>query len=456
MQPITAAISLLISLLLLSFSLANGQSKPVRQRQKTSQPALARKACLPAQITASKTVLCTGETIDLRSNILPSYRYRWFKDGAVIVGETTYLLTIDMPGMYKLEVTNTADVNCVQTDEIVIRQSPLKKISILPLTQQVACEGSSLVAAIDAGTATPTTASLTYTWQRNGFALPGGGPTLLAGVPGVYTAFVLDADCAVSSAPVEVFATPKPTFSTVQPLCNGVDPVTLSVTPAGGIFSGKGVQNGRFSPQLAGGGQHTITYSVTSTQGCPASVDQTIQVIDVPQPDLGPNQTIIVGSRVVLQGPVGPNLAYTWDPITSLLIDGSTMGGGGSRINLPQVTAKPNVTTTYHLTVSADSECPRSSSVTITVLPGLFYPSAFTPNGDGQNDVWAILGAEAFPLCSVRIYNRWGELIMSQSPYAHPWDGRVRGERVALGPYRYVISPAPFLPDRTGTLTVLD
>ena len=456
MNRLAIRIFLSISSLLLFVGLVNGQHKTADKRAKNNRAALARTVCLPAQITASKTLLCANESSELRSNILPTYRYRWFKDGAVIVGETTYLLTINTPGTYRLEVTNTADLNCVQTSDVVIGQSSLRNLSILPIKGQVACEGSLLVAAIDAGTANPASSGLTYNWQRNGFTIPGNSPTLRANVPGIYTTFVLDANCAVSSGPVEVFPTPKPVFPAVPPICaNATEQVTLSATPANGIFSGKETQNGQFKPKLAGSGQHTLTYSVTSAQGCPAQIDQTIRVIDVPQPDLGPNQTIIAGTRVVLQGPPGPALSYIWDPISGLLTDPAAPTGS-NRLNLPRVVAQPDATTTYRLTVSEDSQCPLSSSMTITVLPGLFFSSAFTPNGDGTNDVWVIRGAEAFPLCSVRIYNRWGELIVDQSPYDQPWDGRVRGERVAPGPYRYVISPAPFLPDRAGTLMVLE
>ncbi|RYF62504.1 MAG: gliding motility-associated C-terminal domain-containing protein, partial [Cytophagaceae bacterium] len=296
---------------------------------------------------------------------------------------------------------------------------------------------------------------LAYNWQLNGFSLPGNGPTIRTDQPGNYTVFVLDGDCEASAGPIEVFPKPKPLFPAIPAVCAGsVDALTLTATPSGGTFSGNGVQNGQFLPKLAGAGQHTVTYSVTSTKGCQADVSQPIQVISVPQPDLGANQTIIVGTQVALQGPAGPTLSYTWDPIAGILTNGVVDTGG--RLNMPRVTVQPEATTTYRLTVSEGGQCPLSSSVVITVLPGLFFPSAFTPNGDGQNDVWTIFGIEAFPLCSVRIYNRWGELILSESPYSQPWDGRVRGERVAPGPYRYVISPAPFLPERSGTLTVLE
>lgn len=309
-MPITHK-SLFVCLLFLFTSTVYGQ-RQARSRTPHVVKMAALKACLPAQITVSKTVLCVGESLDLRSNILPAYRYRWFKDGAVLVGESSYLLSITAPGTYKLEVTNTAVAGCVQTDVVVIRQSTLKKITLLPLTQGAACEGGSLVAAIDAGTTDPASANLVYNWQRNGFSLPGNGPTIRTDQPGNYTVFVLDGDCEANAGPIEVFPKPKPVFPAIPVVCaSSVDALTLTATPLGGTFSGDGVQNGQFVPRLAGAGQHTVTYSVTSTKGCQADVSQPVQVISVPQPDLGANQTIIVGTQVTLQGPARPALTYT-------------------------------------------------------------------------------------------------------------------------------------------------
>jgi gliding motility-associated-like protein len=76
----------------------------------------------------------------------------------------------------------------------------------------------------------------------------------------------------------------------------------------------------------------------------------------------------------------------------------------------------------------------------------LVVPSAFTPDGDGDNDVWEIVGLDAkFPLNQVRVFNRWGELIFTsrEGDYSSsPWNGTYGGKALPNGSYYYVIEKA--------------
>ncbi len=69
-------------------------------------------------------------------------------------------------------------------------------------------------------------------------------------------------------------------ISPVNPLCIDAVPVSLSATPAGGTWSGNGVNNGTFDPSNAGSGNHTITYSIGGN--CPVSKSITITVNPLP------------------------------------------------------------------------------------------------------------------------------------------------------------------------------
>jgi gliding motility-associated-like protein len=67
-------------------------------------------------------------------------------------------------------------------------------------------------------------------------------------------------------------------------------------------------------------------------------------------------------------------------------------------------------------------------------------PTAFTPNGDGINDVWEIPNlSENFPDCVVRIFNRWGNLLFESTGYHNPWDGTYNGEPMPVASYYYII-----------------
>ncbi len=56
-------------------------------------------------------------------------------------------------------------------------------------------------------------------------------------------------------------------------------------------------------------------------------------------------------------------------------------------------------------------------------LDDIDVPTGFTPNGDGKNDVFLILGLEDYPDNTLLIYNRWGNKVFEQSPYLNEWKG---------------------------------
>jgi gliding motility-associated-like protein len=63
-------------------------------------------------------------------------------------------------------------------------------------------------------------------------------------------------------------------------------------------------------------------------------------------------------------------------------------------------------------------KCPESA---------IFFPNAFTPNGDGLNDSWSPI---PFKITEIRwmVYNRWGEKVYETNRIGDKWDGRHRGE----------------------------
>jgi gliding motility-associated-like protein len=86
--------------------------------------------------------------------------------------------------------------------------------------------------------------------------------------------------------------------------------------------------------------------------------------------------------------------------------------------------------------------CARSGSFEILVDPGAdglsFIPNVFTPNGDGVNEKFTVVGAERADF-KMEIFNRWGELIHSSTDVFDGWDGRYGGRDVPDGTYIYVV-----------------
>lgn len=94
----------------------------------------------------------------------------------------------------------------------------------------------------------------------------------------------------------------------------------------------------------------------------------------------------------------------------------------------------------YELTIYvANGPCGRSDQFTIAVREPLQIPNAFTPNEDGDHDLWDIKGIETYPEAYIRIFNRWGNLLYEHYGY-EIWDGTFNGKELPVATYYYVIN----------------
>ncbi|WP_170139286.1 T9SS type B sorting domain-containing protein [Larkinella arboricola] len=69
----------------------------------------------------------------------------------------------------------------------------------------------------------------------------------------------------------------------------------------------------------------------------------------------------------------------------------------------------------------------------------LFVPDAFTPNGDGLNDLLEVKGSTNFQSLQLTVYNRWGEVVFS-TENREGWDGTINGQPAQPGTYAYRIN----------------
>lgn len=132
--------------------------------------------------------------------------------------------------------------------------------------------------------------------------------------------------------------------------------------------------------------------------------------------------------------PTGQNL-QTFNPGTSLtLLD--------DEINLNEQTVVYRVTA---IPVALGITESVSNTVFILKNPNLFSPTAFTPNGDGLNDVFNVFG-QYIDSFEMDIFNRWGELLFTTRELSEGWDGTYRGNAMPEGTYTFVAQ----MTDRAG------
>jgi gliding motility-associated-like protein len=238
---------------------------------------------------------------------------------------------------------------------------------------------------------------------------------------------------------ITVSATPALRFDPLSAVCSMADPFPISQASVtnglagSGAFSGSGVTPaGIFDPAEASAGSHVLMYTYQTSSGCVDSVSQTVEVYPTPVASAGADTVMLEGGSITLSPvvPAGTGIAYLWSPLIGL--DNPT---------IPNPVASPDDDITYTLKVTSDQGCSSSDGVFIKVLKKPLIPNAFSPNGDGINDVWSIKYLQSYPGATVEIYNRYGQMLFHSVGYAKPWDGKYKGQDVPTGTYYYIIDP---------------
>ena len=178
---------------------------------------------------------------------------------------------------------------------------------------------------------------------------------------------------------------------------------------------------------------------VENAHGCVATATTTIgeaEPLHLFQPGSRAVQ-IERGDSILL--PLRPNFSYDtlhWDDASGL-----------SCSNCSAVYVAPPFTQEYTAETVSPEGCPVKESFRVIVFETdkNFAPTAFSPNGDGQNDLWQLMiGNRVDFVEDLRIYDRWGQLHMLREgklPYYDQqlsWDGTHFGKKVDTGTYFYV------------------
>ena len=67
------------------------------------------------------------------------------------------------------------------------------------------------------------------------------------------------------------------------------------------------------------------------------------------------------------------------------------------------------------------------------------YPLYFTPNGDGRNETWNIIGIDTQPNAKIYIFDRYGKLLKQVSPTGSGWDGTFNGNMLPTSDYWFTV-----------------
>jgi gliding motility-associated-like protein len=96
----------------------------------------------------------------------------------------------------------------------------------------------------------------------------------------------------------------------------------------------------------------------------------------------------------------------------------------------------------YTVSVTDATGCELRDTVEIasgTCCAEVFFPSAFTPNGDGLNDEWRMTTATGVDVEQFVVYNRWGQKVWQGYDQRRGWDGQQNGAPAEAGTYHFLL-----------------
>jgi gliding motility-associated-like protein len=140
-----------------------------------------------------------------------------------------------------------------------------------------------------------------------------------------------------------------------------------------------------------------------------------------------------------------PSLSFQWTPATGL-----------NNPNILNPTLTVSGDQTYTLIATGDNGCTASDTLRVTIQGNVTVPNAFSPNGDGINDVWLLRYIDTYPQADIKVFDRYGKIVYRGTHSSRPWDGTNQGKPLPVGVYYYVVNlkdneSAPL----TGSITLI-
>ncbi len=158
--------------------------------------------------------------------------------------------------------------------------------------------------------------------------------------------------------------------------------------------------------------------------------------------DAGEDQTIVYGEVTNMTAASNLNVNPTWTTERPESL---------SSLTDLYAYAAPTATTTYTLTDEYKG-CKATDEMQIQVR--LFVPTAISPNGDGANDAWEILGLNELLYYEIAVRNRYGNVVYNCHNNYEPWNGIRNGQELPVGTYYYTIN-TPDQQEYAGSLTIM-
>ena len=402
----------------------------------------------PAPVTGSNTPLCDGSQLKLTAtNTMAGVSYLWN-------GPAGFTSTLQNPvinpthmnaaGIYTVTSSIFECISPMATATVIIHPIPeITAVTSIPPATCLGHEGSVTLSGLLPGL------SYVISYSYDGTPLTA---TIASGSDGTVQIPALGAGtysnirassytCASAGAGPVTLTDPVspsvPVLTSNSPICTGKNLVMRSSDDMAQLtyeWEGpNGYRSNEPNPtieniRLDDSGTYTLTVRHLN---CPATASMEIVVRPpVTLTNVSPNQVIPIGSSIRLHA--AGAMFYVWTPSNGSL--------DFPNIDTPLATPEENML--YTVRGMNSWGCMDSAQVLITVDNNIneFIPTGFTPNGDGNNDIFRIGNMKYDKLLEFNVYNRWGQLIYhNNSDGSKGWDGTFNGVTQDMGVYNYSI-----------------
>ena len=423
--------------------------------------------------------ICEGESTTLISDRTgSSYTYDW-NDGVSTTESIVVSPTVS--ATYELFVLDGGGCAGYDTVRVIVNPNP-----IVDIPAQTICAGDAAVT-FDAGN---TGSSFVWSGDYNET-----GQTYSTNVAENFVVTVTDVNSCVGSgaSSLTVHDLPTPVL-TDNRMCFGTTPVSFSPGPSYVSYAWSGLASGQTSSTVTDSTAGKYVVQVTDINGCSASDSATLTVNSNPVVYLGGDLTICEGNSVNVGDPSfdGSSETLLWNISSSgqyVTVDTSgvyqltvndTNGCVGTdsmllTVNPIPTYTKPNDTVVcfetsgslimsveistrdevfweiggnstgieiteegiYPFTVTTPTTLCKVSDTIIVAercTSTVFVPNAFSPDGDGTNDIFYAEGVNIQDF-EIYIYNRWGEEIFFSDNLYKGWDGKYMDNKVQIDVY---------------------
>jgi len=383
----------------------------------------------PPLSTTSDTLLCIKDSLQLRATSTSTGTYSWApNDYKILLPNTADPIVFPLKDT-TYTVTFTDQQQCVSTQSVFINVRD--SLIVHTMSDSTVCTGDpiQLMATTDGNYA--------YTWTdlKTNTVVGTTLNTTVQPAPPVnkYAILAELGKCHTSDTlTLKVVNPPNVKAAPDTSICSG-SPVLLRAS--GGAFytwsPSYYVKSPKDSITWATPKDTTLfIVTVTDTLGCPKKVMDTAFVAVVPPVHAfaGNDTIVMLGTPFQLHATGG--IRYTWTPPNGL-----------SNTRSAEPFALYDKDITYTVTAYTKEGCTGTSNIFVRFIKGpeIYIPNAFSPNGDGLNDIFRPLPVGIVKMNYFRVYDRWGKLMYSSTTYMQGWDGTVRGEQAPIGTYVWMV-----------------